>query len=112
MRSTDGQPRAFTIVGHALRTIGANAADALLRPTRSLPPLEPLELDPVRLDGGVAEAALLVLLVILEVALEPLHVAVALEGQYVGGHAVEEEAVVADHDGAAGEILERRLERR
>src|SRR3712207_5743115 len=37
--------------------------------------------------------------------------AVAFEGEDVGGEAVEEEAVVADDDGAAGEILERLLER-
>ena len=41
------------------------------------------------------EAALLVLLVIGEIALEPLDVAVALEGEDVGGDAVEEQAIVA-----------------
>ncbi len=53
----------------------------------------------------------LVFLIILEVALEPFHVAVALEGQYVRRDAVEEPAIVADDHGAAGEILERLLER-
>src|SRR4026208_445973 len=81
-------------------------------PPGSLAPLEPLELDPVRLHRRVAEAALLAPLVGGEIALEPLHVAVALEGQDVGGHAVEEEAVVADDHGAAGEVLQRRLPRR
>ena len=38
--------------------------------------------------------------------------AVALEGEDVGGEPVEEHAVVADDDAAAGEILERFLERR
>src|SRR5690606_36047804 len=74
--------------------------------------LEPLELDPVRLDCSVAEAALLVFLVGLEVALEPLDVAVALEGQDVRGDTIEEEAVVADDHRAAREVLERRLEGR
>ena len=37
------------------------------------------------LDGGVAQTALLVFLVVGEVALEPLDLAVALEGQVVGG---------------------------
>ena len=37
--------------------------------------------------------------------------AVALEGEDVGGEAVEEHAVVADDHGAAGEILQRVLER-
>src|SRR6266568_7267102 len=67
--------------------------------------------DPVR-DGGIdAKPPLLVLLVILEIALEPFDVALALERQHVGGDAVEEPAVVADDDRAAGEILERLLER-
>jgi hypothetical protein len=35
----------------------------------------------MRLDRGIAEAALLVFLVVLEVAFEPLDVAVALEGR-------------------------------
>ena len=57
---------------------------------------EALVFDAFRDDGVVAEAALLVGLVVGEIALEPLHVAVALEGQDVRGDAVEEEAVVAD----------------
>jgi hypothetical protein len=50
-------------------------------------------------------------LVVLVVALEPDHLAVALERQHVGGDAVQEPAVVADHDGAAREADERLLER-
>ncbi len=57
------------------------------------------------------QPAHLVGLVVLEVALEPFDVAVALEGEDVGGDAVEEPAVVADDHGAAGEILQRLLER-
>ena len=59
----------------------------------------------------LAELALLVVLVLAEVALEPAHLAVVLERQHVGGDAVEEPAVVADHDRAAGERLEPGLER-
>src|SRR5205085_7436681 len=57
------------------------------------------------------EAADLVLLVSLEIALEPFDPAVALEREDVGREAVEEEAVVADDHRAAGEILERVLKR-
>ena len=54
-----------------------------LTPYRLLP-LEPFELDAVGFDSGVAQPALLVGLVVLEVAFEPLDVAVALEGEDVG----------------------------
>ena len=37
--------------------------------------------------------------------------AVALEGEHVGGDAVEEPAVVADDDGATGKILQRLFQR-
>ena len=37
--------------------------------------------------------------------------AVAFEGEDVGGDAVEEPAIVRDHDGAAGELQQRVLER-
>jgi hypothetical protein len=50
-------------------------------------------------------------LVVLEVALEPFDMAVALEGQDVGRDAVEEHAIVADDHGAAGEILQRLFQR-
>ena len=46
-----------------------------------------------------------------EVAFEKRHLAVAFEGQDVGGDAVEEPAVVADDDGAAGEVFQRFFER-
>src|SRR4029453_8759248 len=44
-------------------------------------------------------------------ALEPPHLRVALEGEDVRCHAVEEPAVVRDDDRAAGEIEQRVLER-
>ena len=43
----------------------------------------------------------------LEVAFAPVDVAVPFEGQDVRGHAVEEPAVVADDDHAAGEVEDR-----
>src|SRR4051812_2166061 len=71
--------------------------------------------DPVRPRGLGAETAELVLLVALEVALEPVplgRVLVrALPGQDVGRHAVQEPPVVRDHDGATGELLQRVLHR-
>ena len=75
-------------------------------------PREALELDPVRLNRRVAQPPPLVLLVIREIALEPLHVAVALERQHVRRDPVEEEAIMADHHRAAGEVLQRGLQRR
>src|SRR5262249_7468270 len=72
---------------------------------------ELLVLDAVWLVDGFAELALLVVLVLAEVALEPTHLAVALEGEHMGGDAVEEPTVVADHDRTSGERLETGLER-
>ncbi len=71
---------------------------------------EPLVADPVGLVGGGAELAVAERLVLAEVALEPAHDAVALEGEHVGGDPVEEPAIVADHHGAAREGLEAGLE--
>src|SRR6218665_1801176 len=71
---------------------------------------ELLELDPLGNEAVGAQAALLVLFVHLEVALEPFDVAVALEGQDVGRQAVQEPAIVADDHGAAGELLQRLLQ--
>ena len=68
-------------------------------------------LDAVRLVGVRAEAALPIGLVVLVVAFEPHDLAVALEGEHVRGDAVEEPAIVADDDGAAGEVEQRLLER-
>ena len=58
-----------------------------------------------------AQAAHAVGLVLGEVALEPGHLRIALEGEDVRGDAIEEPAVVADDDRAAGEILQRAGER-
>ena len=66
-------------------------------------------LRPARPHCVLAQSSDLVGLVVLEVALEPLDVGVALEGQDMRAEAVEEEAVVGDDDGAAGEVLQRVL---
>ena len=65
----------------------------------------------MRNDAVLPQPPHLVGFVVLEVALEPFDVAVALERQDMGGDAVEEPAVVADDDGAAGEILQRLFQR-
>src|SRR5579862_7796732 len=65
----------------------------------------------MRLVGVGAEAAMTIGFVILEVALEPLGVGVALEREDVRRDAIEEPAIVADHDRAARELLEAILER-
>src|SRR3546814_7218724 len=58
----------------------------------------------------VDEAAALVFLIGLEIALEPFDMAIALESEDMRREAVEEKAVVADDDGAAGTVLQRLLE--
>src|SRR5262249_2129280 len=63
-----------------------------------------------RVERRVAEAPALILLIGLEIALEPFHMAVAFEGEDMGREPVQEEAIVADDHGAAWEILKRRLE--
>src|SRR5688572_14189263 len=68
---------------------------------------EPLVSQPGRPVRSIAEAAALVFLVGLEVALEPFHMAVTLESEDVSRQTVEEEAVMADDHGAAGEVLDR-----
>ena len=60
--------------------------------------------EPLRLY--IAQALQLVLLVFGVAALEEIHLRIAFKGEYVGGHTVEEPAVVADDDGAAGEVLQ------
>ena len=66
---------------------------------------------PMRLIGRGAQAPLPVGLVVLVVALEPDHLAVALEREHVRRDAVEEPAIVADDDRAAGEVEQRLFER-
>ena len=61
--------------------------------------------DPVRLVGVVAEAAFSVGLVLAVIAVEIFHMAVAFEGQDMRRDAIKEPAVMANDDGAAGEIL-------
>src|SRR5579875_2461055 len=50
-------------------------------------------------------------LVGLEVALEPPDLGIALEGEHVGGDAVEKPPVVGDHDGTPGKGEQGLLER-
>src|SRR3954447_25889322 len=107
-------PAAADIRSYSRTGRGSCKIRAFGRPPGSDQPLHPrelLELDAVGDEAVGAEAALLVLFVGFEVAFEPVDLAVALEGQDVRGQAVEEEAVVADHHGAAGEVLERAFQR-
>src|SRR5688500_692229 len=69
------------------------------------------ELDAVRLIRVRAEPPLAIGFVVLVIALEPDDLAVALEREDVRGDAVEEPAVVADHDGAAGKRQQPLFER-
>ena len=57
----------------------------------------------MRLVGFDAQPAVPVGFVVLIVAFEPDHTAVAFERKHVRGDAIEEPAIVADDDGAAGE---------
>ena len=84
---------------------------ATLDPADCLLPRQLPVLDPVRLIGFGAEPALAIGFVVLVVALEPHHLAVAFERQDVRRDAVEEPAIVADDDGAAGERQQRLFER-
>ena len=74
-----------------------------------------LAVQAVRACGLLAQTGDLVLLVGLEIALEPVPIGrmlvVALPRQDVRGDAVEEPAVMGDHHGAARELDERVLER-
>src|SRR3954471_23925807 len=65
---------------------------------------ERLVLDPVRLQRGGGAGLLYPRGVLLPAPLEPRRLRVAFERQDVRGDAVEEPAVVRDHDGAAGEV--------
>src|SRR5450631_2718895 len=72
---------------------------------------EPLVPDPVWLVGGGAQFFVAERFVVADVALEPAHLAVALEGEDVGGDSVQEPAVVADNHDASRERLQPGLER-
>src|SRR3954471_3151787 len=74
-------------------------------------PRQLLVLHPMRDDAVLPQPAHLVLFIVLEIALEPFDMAVALERQDMRGDAVEEPAVVADDDGAAGKFLQRLFQR-
>jgi len=74
-------------------------------------PRKLLVLQPMRNNGIRPQPPHLVGLVVLEVALEPFDVAFVFERQDMRGDAVEEPAVVADDDGAAGKILQRLFQR-
>lgn len=63
-------------------------------------------LDALGNDAVGAQATHLILLVGFEVALEPFHMAVTLEGEDVSGQAVKEPAVVGDDHGAARELFQ------
>jgi hypothetical protein len=45
-------------------------------------------------------------LIVAPISQEQVRLAVAFEGQDVGGDTVKEPAVMADHDGAAGEVFQ------
>jgi hypothetical protein len=57
-------------------------------------PRQLLILNPLRNGRINPQAALLVFLVILEIAFEPFHMAVAFEGEHMGGDAVQKEAIM------------------
>ncbi len=59
----------------------------------------------------LAEPAMPVRFIIGIIAFKPQHLAVALEGQDMRGHAVQEPTIVRDHHRAAGETQQRLLER-
>ena len=65
----------------------------------------------MRLVGVGAQAPMPIGFVVLVVPLEPDDLAVAFEREHVRRDAVEEPAIVADHDRAAGEVQQRLLER-
>src|SRR5262249_25511248 len=89
------------------------ATTAAMSARRIMPvsPRQLLVLHAMRDDAVLAEPAHFVLFIILEVAFKPFDMAVAFEGQDVRRDAVEEPAIMADDDRAAGEILQRLFER-
>src|SRR4029077_9108450 len=78
-------------------TMSLNMGVVSSMPGSNLAAGERLVADLLRGFGARAQPLVPVRLVVLVVALEPHHPAVALEGEHVGGHPVEEPPVVADH---------------
>src|SRR4029078_13585137 len=72
-------------------------------------PGQRLVLDPVRLIGARPKLFVPPCFVLAEVPFEPADLAVALEGEHVCGDAIEEPAIVTDHDSAPRKVLERGL---
>ena len=70
-----------------------------------------LEPDTVRAVGLGTEPAVAIFLVVFVIALEPRDSAVTLECEDVRRDAVEEPAIMRDHDGAAGEVEQGFFER-
>jgi hypothetical protein len=64
-------------------------------------------LDSMRLDGGGAESGAAIGFVVGVIPFKPDDAAVAFEGQYVCGDAIQKPAVMADDNRASGEILQR-----
>ena len=67
--------------------------------------------DPMRLVGVDTETALSVRFVFAVIAIEILDTRIAFERENVRRDSIKEPTVVADYDGAAGEIFERFFER-
>src|SRR6185437_3738006 len=110
-RSRDGRVRSSSNLRYCCGLQSAIATPLTASSAAPGLPRQLLVLDPVRNDGVLAEPAHLVPFIVLEIALEPFDMAVAFEGQDVGGDAVEEPAVMADDDSAAGKILQRLFQR-
>src|SRR6185437_14869843 len=110
-RSRDGRVRSSSNLRYCCGLQSAIATPLTASSAAPGLPRQLLVLDPVRNDGVLAEPAHLIPFIVLEIALEPFDMAVAFEGQDVGGDAVEEPAVMADDDGAAGKILQRLFQR-
>src|SRR5690606_23035319 len=110
-------PREPTIASESVTKVQRQAKKKAAAPKERPPKqqvgrlLEGLEAQTVRLGAFLAEAALLVLLVLAIVALEELHVRITLERQNVRGDTVQEPAIVADHQRHARELQQRILER-